>query len=159
MILTKTSKIALIFTVSVCFIGILIILTPPINVKAEDSALSPSGICISKQFKYAWLMDGVDWQDKDIYLQGLEVEVWYKDCWMYIGTFTTNDTGWIEFCGVPAGWYEFRWECGGVDFKSRHYACCNMQHHIWVNEIEPKDEERATSFFTLMGISYPNHYG
>jgi hypothetical protein len=151
--ITTTTKVALVFTVTVCFIAICIILAPPVNVNAEESALSPPGITISKQFKYAWLMEGPEWQDKDLYLQGLEVDVYYKDCWMYIGTFTTNDTGWIEFDGVPAGWYAFIWECGGVEFRTKHYACCNMQHHIWVNEVEPKGEERATSSFILMGIS------
>ena len=152
--LTTTSKITLIFTVTVCFLGICIILTPPVNINAEDAALSSSGITISKQFKYEWLMEGPEWQDKDLYLQGLRVDVYYKDCWIYIGTYYTNDTGWIEFDGVPAGWYGFVWECGGVTFTSKHYACCNMQHHIWVNEIEPNGGERAISSFILIGISY-----
>ncbi|MFW9830375.1 MAG: hypothetical protein ACFFD8_01165 [Candidatus Thorarchaeota archaeon] len=152
--LSAVTKCALVFTVTVSFIGICLILSPPSNLKVEGTALSSSGICISKQFKYAWLMDGIEWQDKDMYLTGLDVTVYYMDCWMEIGTFTTNDTGWIEFCGVPAGWYKFKWECGGVWFESKHYACCNMQHHVWVNEIEPKGEERATSSFILRGISY-----
>ncbi|GEM_PF-3747141 len=143
----KTSRVLLITIATVAFIGICIFLAPPNQAKAEETALSSPGICISKQFLYKDLMDGIEWQDKDIYLQGLEVDVYYMDCWLHIGTFYTNDTGWIEFCGVPAGWYKFVWECGGVEFESRHYACCNMQHHIWVNYIEPKGEQRATSSF------------
>lgn len=143
-----TTRVLMITVITLAFLGVLVILAPQSEVKAEETALSSPGITISKQFKYGPLMAGVEWEDKDFYLQGLEVDVYYKDCWLKIGTFYTNDTGWIEFSGVPAGLYAFVWECGGVEFKSFHYACCNAQHHIWVNEIEPKGEQRATSSFT-----------
>lgn len=143
----KTSKVLMITIVTLAFVGACIILAPQSEVKAEETALSSPGITIAKQFMYGPLMEGVEWTDKDIYLQGLVVDVYYKDCWLHIGQFTTNDTGWIEFSGVPAGLYCFVWECGGVEFKSCHYACCNAQYHEWVNIIEPKGEQRATSSF------------
>lgn len=143
----KPSEILLITVITVAFIGFCLILAPPTEVKAEETALYSPGKTISKQFVYGPLMDGVEWKEKDYYLRGLEVTVYKHDCWNLIGTFTTNDTGWIEFGGVPAGLYAFVWYCGCRRFCEVKYVGCWKDHWIFVNEVEPKGEQRATSSF------------
>lgn len=142
----STTKITIIFAVTVAFIGLALIFTPSTSI--EGSAQSSSGICLHKLFIYdpELLNDDFDFTGCIEPIEGLAVTVTYTDCaTLPSATFYTDVDGWIHVCGLPEGNYLIEWTWNGVDDSENVYLCCNAKDHTYTNKLEPKGEDWAVS--------------
>ncbi len=149
--ITRTTRVVLTSTAALVFIAFILTLSP--SPKVKGTALSPPGICVYKQFQYRDLRDDVNWKPEDWYIAGLKVDVWYCGCWLYVGQFTTNETGWIEICGVPSGTFKFEWMWNGEPDSEIVSVCCSQKDWHFYNYLEPKGGERAISLY--IQLIYP----
>ncbi|MFW9986529.1 MAG: hypothetical protein ACFFDJ_08205 [Candidatus Odinarchaeota archaeon] len=145
--ISTTTKISLVFIVTVTFIGLALIFNP--STSAEGSAQSSSGICLHKRFIYdeSMLNDAFDWTGCVYPIAGLAVTVTYTDCeTMPSATFYTDADGWIHVCGLLEGDYTITWTWNGMQDSKDVFLCCNAKDHSYTNKLEPKGEDWALSF-------------